>query len=252
MEGKTKKQKGPVATSLWKAKGGGYFRLLFYEFPDAQSVLPPFPVDIKGLRLYRQALWIKADNPVEEGKPPFQGQIWLPPIKAFRLYEFIQGLFYGSEETKFKLMDDSKTVYFNKGDKHLLVITCVSEKGAGRVYLDHQSTFILASMIKGNAQMSLVIPDEETKLYVDIRRFGDWVYFSEPFMANVTSQEMERLKKFLEDYLKGGEEKDIKPVIVKDIYTFRYVPAEGKAYLVYPYGKIAIDDAMARRLLLLL
>ncbi len=233
-------------TSILTLKQGS-FRLQFFGYPDGNSLVKPLPVDVKHPTYIKQKLYVSIKN----DKNPFKKGVWLSPLRAFDLYFFLQKFFLGEEAKPVSIVDeDSVLRFYVDSEKGSLFMGVESGQGenrwSGRVRFDHEEVIAFMSFLKTFAIFGLFVSgQDETVLF---QKWGMDYLIVYPITVSIPDSKRIKAIEFLNNF-KQGKYEELKPVIFKDLYAFKYVPEEG-IFLTAPTENIRIDNHLIEKFLL--
>lgn len=257
------KVKADAVTSPALHLRDGFIKLFYLEFPTKDMILEPPPVAVEHPRFVRQYLWIKANRSFKEDRMAFQGQIVLPPDRAFELYLFLNDILLGKEVETFKLANENAVIFADKNvsKKGAVVLTVDSKKACGRFYLGYDEVMMLAKFLKNYAVLWFILTGTYPVIF---QRFGNTIYILHPHTVFLNEKLRERIVDVLGAYLKASqqannnsdgdseqseEQEKISPVFIKDYYALKYVITEKALFFTYPQDSIKLENQTIERFL---
>jgi len=207
-------------------------RLQFFRYPEG---ILSFPVG----RLWwvKQKLWLEA-------KGGFRRSIWMPCERAFLLYMFLHKLVLSEKQGEFYIADDVSVLRVVEEERRRGIVKFVMESKdgmpSGEVMLDWDDVLALMSFLKAQAVFCVFVAGQGEHL--GLQRWKDHFFILHPIPIRIPTEKVKKAQKLL----KGEYEK---PVVFKDLYSFKPIPQEGILFTT-PNENIKLSQEQVQKLAL--
>jgi hypothetical protein len=208
----------------------GEVRLQFFSYPERGVEVPTGRV-----KFVKQKLWLSAGG--------YRRSLWLSCESAFGLYYFLHRFVLLGEQGEFYLADDMSVVRIVRAEglrKGVLSLIVESKdgRGSGRLVLDYDDVVAFMSFLKGTALLCVIVGGERETVWFQRWKESFWVLH--PIAIRLPTEKVKKAHKLL----KGEYQK---PVVFKDLYSFKPIPHEGILFTT-PNENIKLSQEQIQKL----
>jgi len=208
-------------------------RLQFFRYPEGTLTFP-----VGKLWWVKQKLWLEA-------KGGFRRSIWLPCERAFLLYMFLHRLVLSEKQGEFYVADDVSVLRVKEAEERRRgIVKFVMESKDGRysggALLDWDDVLAFMSFLKAQAVFCVFVAGQYEHLWLE--RWKDHFFILHPIPIRIPTEKVKKAQKVL----KGEYQK---PVVFKDLYSFKPIPQEG-ILLTTPNENIKLSQEQGQKLAL--
>jgi hypothetical protein len=206
-------------------------RLQFFRYPEGTLSFP-----VGKLWWVKQKLWL-------ETKGGFRRSIWLPCERAFLLYLYLYKFVLSEKQGEFYVADDVSVlrVAEAEGEKRGVAKLVMESKDgmySGEVLLDWDDMLAFMSFLKAQAVFCVFVAGQYEHLW--LQRWKDHFFILHPIPIRIPTEKVKKAQKLL----KGEYQK---PVVFKDLYSFKVIPQEG-ILLTTPNENIKLSQEQIQKL----
>jgi hypothetical protein len=195
-----------------------------------------YPIDLPTgrVKFAKQKLWLSAGG--------FRRSLWLSCERAFSLYLFLHRFVLSGMQEEFFLADDVSVLKIQRveGLKKGVLSWIVESKGgsSGKLLLDYDDVVAFMSFLKSSGLLCVIVAGQRETVW--FQRWKDSFFVLHPITTTLPLQKVKKARLLLEG-------KYQKPVVFKDLYSFKPIPQEG-ILLTTPNENIKLSQEQIQKL----